>query len=146
MFSSAVLYCRVVFPVTVRRDTSCYQSGICSEYVNCSHDFLCIPNNLNERKQHMTTSKQRKPKRWELYKKEFQIPTLRTDEPIGLYPRQSTKKQKQKNRQSFERQTIDAVEGLIMHGWPRELIRIYDQDMGHSAAQGIEDREAMNQM
>lgn len=94
----------------------------------------------------MTTSKQRKPKRWELYKKEFQIPELRIDEPIGLYPRQSTKKQKQKNRQSFEKQTIDAVEGLVTRGWPRELIRVYDQDMTHSARLGIEDREAMNQM
>src|SRR5260370_13497803 len=89
---------------------------------------------------------QRKPKRWELYKKEFQIPELRTDEPVGLYPRQSTKKQKQKNRQSFEKQTIDAIEDLVKRGWPRELIRVYDQDMAHSATLGIEDREALNQM
>jgi len=93
----------------------------------------------------MTTTP-RKPKRWELYKKEFQIPTLRTEEPVGLYPRQSTKKQKQKNRQSFEKQTLDAIEDLIKRGWVRELIRVYDQDMGHSAARAIEDREAMNQM
>jgi len=94
----------------------------------------------------MTISKQRKPKRWELYKKEFQIPELRTDEPVGLYPRQSTKKQKQKNRQSFEKQTQDAIEDLIKRGWVRALIRVYDQDMGHSAVHAIEDREAMNQM
>lgn len=58
----------------------------------------------------MTTNNQRKPKRWELYKKEFQIPELRTEEPVGLYPRQSTERQKKKNRQSFEKQTIDAIE------------------------------------
>lgn len=93
----------------------------------------------------MTTTP-RKPKRWELYKREFQIPELRTEEPVGLYPRQSTKKQKQKNRQSFEKQTQDAAEDLIKRGWTSELIRVYDQDMGHSAARAIEDREAMNQL
>ena len=93
----------------------------------------------------MTTT-QRKPKRWQLYKKEFQIPELRTDEPVGLYPRQSTKKQQKNNRQSFEKQTLDAIEDLLRRGWSRELIRLYDQDMAHSARLGIEDREAMNQM
>jgi hypothetical protein len=94
----------------------------------------------------MTTSKPRKPKRWELYKKEFQIPELRTDEPVGLYPRQSTKRQTKKNRQSFEKQTLDATEDLKKRGWTRELIRVYDQDMGSSAARAIEDRDAMNHM
>jgi Resolvase, N terminal domain len=95
----------------------------------------------------MTISpKPRKPKRWELYKREFQIPELRTDEPVGLYPRQSTKKQQKKNRQSFEKQTIDNVEDLIKRGWTRELIRIYDQDNGRSAARALEDKEALSQM
>ncbi len=94
-----------------------------------------------------TTPKPRKPKRWELYKKEFQIPELRIDEPVGLYPRQSTKKQQKKNRQSFEKQTIDAIEDLVKRGWKdRSLIRLYDQDMGHSARQALEDREALNRM
>src|SRR5712691_10028581 len=96
----------------------------------------------------MTTSTtQRKPKRWELYQKEWQIPELRTDEPVGLYPRQSTERQTKKNRQSFEKQTIDAVEDLVKRGWKdRSLIIIYDQDMGTSARRGIEEREALNQM
>ena len=93
------------------------------------------------------TTPQRKPKRWELYKKEFQIPELRTEDPVGLYPRQSTKKQQRKNRQSFEKQTLDAIEDLVKRGWKdRSLIRLYDQDMGHSARQALEDREALNQM
>src|ERR1700682_3277322 len=101
---------------------------------------------MNKRsKTAMTTSpKPRKPKRWELYKKEFQIPELRTEEPVGLYPRQSTKKQKKKNRQSFEKQTLDAIDDLTKRGWTRELIRVYDQDNGSSAARPTEDREAMN--
>ena len=95
----------------------------------------------------MTISpKPRKPKRWELYKREFQIPELRTDEPVGLYPRQSTERQKKKNRQSFEKQTIDNVEDLIKHGWTRALIRVYDQDNGRSAARALEDKEALSQM
>jgi DNA invertase Pin-like site-specific DNA recombinase len=94
----------------------------------------------------MTTNRPRKPKRWELYKKEFQIPELRTDEPAGLYPRQSTKRQQRKNRQSFEKQTLDAIDDLMKRGWPRELIRVYDKDMGHSARAALEDREALNQM
>ena len=93
-----------------------------------------------------TTPKQRKPKRWELYKKEFQIPELRTEDPVGLYPRQSTKKQLKKNRQSFEKQSLDAVEDLLKRGWTRELIRIYDQDNGRSAARAIEDKEGLNQL
>ena len=93
----------------------------------------------------MTTT-QRKPKRWELYRKEFQIPELRTEDPVGLYPRQSTKKQLKKNRQSFEKQTLDAVEDLMKRGWLRELIRIYDQDNGRSAARTIEDKEGLSQM
>src|SRR3989442_9229573 len=93
----------------------------------------------------MTTT-QRKPKRWELYKKEFQIPELRSEDPVGLYPRQSTKKQQKKNRQSFEKQTLDAIEDLIKRGWTRELIRMYDQDNGRSAARALEDKEALNQM
>jgi len=93
-----------------------------------------------------TTPKQRKPKRWELYKKEFQIPELRTEDPAGLYPRQSTKKQLKKNRQSFEKQSLDAVEDLLKRGWTRELIRIYDQDNGRSAARAIEDKEGLNQL
>src|SRR5262249_25036570 len=94
----------------------------------------------------MTTSKQRKPKRWELYRREWQIPELRTDDPVGLYPRQSTAKQVKHNRQSFEKQTLDAVEDLIKRGWSRELIRVYDQDMARSGTLGIEHREALNQM
>ena len=94
----------------------------------------------------MTTSKPRKPKRWELYKKEFQIPELRTDEPVGNYPRQSIKRQKNRNIQSFQKQTQDAIDDLMKRGWPRELIKVYDQDMGTSAARVLEDREAMNQM
>ena len=93
-----------------------------------------------------TTPKPRKLKRWELYKKDFQIPELRTDEPVGLYPRQSTERQKKKNRQSFEKQTIDAIEDLIKRGWTHELIHIYDQDNGRSAARAIEDKEGLNQM
>src|SRR5258708_35870458 len=92
----------------------------------------------------MTT--QRKPKRWELYQKEWQIPQLRTEEPVGLYPRQSTKRQMKNNRQSFEKQTIDNVEDLIKRGWTRELVRIYDQDNGRSAARALEEKEALNQM
>src|ERR1700694_5164463 len=95
----------------------------------------------------MTTSpKPRKPKRWELYKKEFQIPELRTAEPVGLFPRQSTKKQLKKNRQSFEKQSLDNIEDLIKRGWTRELVRIYDQDNGRSAARALEDKEGLNQM
>lgn len=94
----------------------------------------------------MTTSKERKPKRWELYKQEWQIPEPRIDEPVGLYPRQSTMKQVKNNLQSFQKQTLDAVEDLLKRGWIKELIKIYDQDMGRSAARPIEDREAMNQM
>lgn len=92
----------------------------------------------------MTT--QRKPKRWELYQKEWQIPQLRTEEPVGLYPRQSTKRQMKNNRQSFEKQTIDNVEDLIKRGWTRELVHIYDQDNGRSAARALEEKEALNQM
>ena len=90
--------------------------------------------------------KPRKPKRWELYKKEFQIPELRTDEPVGLYPRQSTERQMRKNRQSFEKQSVDTIDDLIKRGWTRELIHIYDQDNGRSAARALEDKEALNQM
>src|SRR5450755_2287578 len=93
----------------------------------------------------MTTSKQKKPKRWELYKKEFQVPELRTEEPVGLYPRQSTKKQTKKNRQSFEKQTQDNVTDLIKRGWMRELVRVYDKDMGKSAVRAMEER-ALNEM
>src|SRR5438105_15694688 len=93
-----------------------------------------------------TTPKKRKPKRWELYKKEFQIPELRTDEPVGLYPRQSTERQMKKNRQSFEKQSIDAIKDLIDRGWTQELVRIYDKDNGRSAARALEDKEALNQM
>lgn len=94
----------------------------------------------------MTTGKPRKLKRWELYKKEFQIPELRIDEPVGNYPRQSTKRQKTKNKQSFQKQTQDAIDDLMKRGWLRELIIVYDQDMGTSAVRVLEDREAMNQM
>jgi hypothetical protein len=94
----------------------------------------------------MTTSRERKPKRWELYKLEMQLPELRTDDPIGLYPRQSTMKQLKNNRQSYEKQTQDNIEDLIKRGWTRELIRVYDKDNGRSAARPIEDREDMNQM
>src|SRR5712691_2068515 len=87
-----------------------------------------------------TANKQRKPKRWELYKKEFQIPELRTDEPVGLYPRQSSKKQMRNNRQSFAKQTQDNANDLIKRGWTRELIRMYDQDMGKSAVRALEER------
>lgn len=95
----------------------------------------------------MTTNNQRKPKRWELYRKEWQIPDLCTDEPVGLYPRQSTERQTKKNRQSFESQTFDAVDDLVRRGWTdRSLIKVYDQDMGTSAARAFEEREALNQM
>ncbi len=93
----------------------------------------------------MTTSKQRKPKRWELYKKEFQVPELRTEEPVGLYPRQSTVKQTKKNRQSFEKQTQDNILDLNKRGWTTELIRVYDKDMGTSAVRAMEER-ALNDM
>ncbi len=88
----------------------------------------------------------RKPKRWEEYKKEWEIPEPRTDEPVGLYPRQSSKRQKKNNRQSFEKQTIDAVEDLKRRGWTEDLIMLYDKDMGTSAARDLEDREDMSQM
>ena len=94
----------------------------------------------------MLNNRERKPKRWEMYKREFQIPELRIDEPVGLYPRQSTERQKKKNRQSYEKQTIDGVENLRKRGWSEDLIWLYDQDNGHSAAQNLEDREAMDQM
>jgi len=77
---------------------------------------------------------------------EWQIPDLRTDEPVGVYPRQSTKKQVKNNRQSFEKQTQDSVKYLIKRTWLEELIKVYDQDMGHSGTLGIEDREGLNQM
>lgn len=93
----------------------------------------------------MAINKQRKPKRWELYKKEYQVPELRTDEPVGLYPRQSTKKQLKKNRQSFEKQTQDNVNDLIKRGWNQELIHIYDKDMGTSAVRAMEER-ALDEM
>jgi hypothetical protein len=89
---------------------------------------------------------QRKLKRWELYQKEWQIPELRTDEPVGLYPRQSTKRQLKNNRQSFEKQSIDAIDDLFKRGWTQVLIHIYDQDNGRSAARALEDKEALNQM
>src|SRR5579859_3989602 len=92
------------------------------------------------------TTNQRKPKRWELHQKEWQIPELRTDEPVGLYPRQSTEKQTKKNRQSYEKQTQDDKQDLSKRGWPEDLIHVYDQDMGTSAARAIEEREALNQM
>lgn len=94
----------------------------------------------------MATNKQREPKRWELYKMEWEIPEPRTDEPIGLYPRQSTMKQMKNNRQSFEKQTQDAVADLERRGWKRELIVVYDKDMGRTAAKPIEDREDMHRM
>ena len=94
----------------------------------------------------MATDKERKPKRWELYKLEWQIPEHRINEPIGLYPRQSTGKQMKQNRQSFEKQTQDAIEDLQKQGWPLELIHLYDEDMGRTAAKPIESRKAMNQM
>jgi DNA invertase Pin-like site-specific DNA recombinase len=94
----------------------------------------------------MTNNNQRKPKRWELYQMEWQIPDLRTDEPIGVYPRQSTKKQLKNNRQSFEKQTQDSIKYLMKRGWPEELIKVYDQDMGLSGTLGIEDRESLNQL
>jgi DNA invertase Pin-like site-specific DNA recombinase len=90
--------------------------------------------------------KQRKPKRWEQNKRLFQIPEPRVDQPVGLYPRQSTKNQKKNNRQSYLKQTQDAIDDLLKRGWPRELIIVYDGDMGTSAAKGIEEREAMLQM
>lgn len=91
-------------------------------------------------------AKERKPKRWEEYKKQWEIPEARTDEPVGLYPRQSTEKQKKNNRQSFEKQTIDAVEDLVKRGWSRDIIKIYDQDIGTSAAKPLEKREAISEM
>lgn len=94
----------------------------------------------------MTTSKERKPKRWELYKQEWQIPEPRTDEAVGLYPRQSTMKQLKNNRQSFEKQTQDNIVDLTKRGWASELIRVYDKDNGRSAARPLEVREDMNRM
>ncbi len=87
-----------------------------------------------------------KPKRWELYQMEWQIPDLRTDDPVGVYPRQSTKKQLKNNLQSFEKQTQDSKKYLMRRGWTEGLIRVYDQDMGRSGTLGIEDREGLNQM
>lgn len=55
-------------------------------------------------------------------------------------------RQKKNNRQSFEKQTIDAVEDLKKRGWTEDLIVIYDKDMGTSAARDIEEREDMSQM
>jgi len=92
------------------------------------------------------TIQQKKPKRWELYQKEWQIPKPRTDEPVGLYPRQSTKRQLTHNRQSFEKQSVDAIDDLFKRGWTQELIHIYNQDNGRSAARALEDKEALNQM
>lgn len=95
----------------------------------------------------MTTpqSKQSKPKRWELYQMEWEIPDLRIEEAIGVYPRQSTKKQVKNNRQSFEKQMQDSVKYLVRCGWDERLIHVYDQDMGMSGTLGIEDREGLNQ-
>lgn len=92
-----------------------------------------------------TTPKQKKPKRWELYQMEWEIPDLHIEEPVGVYPRQSTKKQLRNNRQSFEKQTQDSVKYLVRRGWDESLIRVYDQDMGMSGTLGIEDREGLNQ-
>lgn len=92
-----------------------------------------------------TQSKQSKPKRWELYQMEWEIPDLRIEEPVGVYPRQSTKKQLKNNRQSFEKQTQDSVKYLVRRGWVERLIHVYDQDMGMSGTLGIEDREGLNQ-
>jgi len=93
----------------------------------------------------MTTT-QRKLKRWELYQMEWEIPDLRIDEPVGVYPRLSTKKQLKNNRQSFEKQTQDSIKHLMKRGWDEPLIKVYDQDMGLSGTLGIEDREGLNQI
>jgi len=92
------------------------------------------------------TDNQKKPKRWELYQMEWQIPNLRTDELVGVYPRQTTKKQLKNNRQSFEKQTQDSIKVLVKRGWLEDLVKIYDQDMGRSGTLGIEYREGLNQM
>jgi hypothetical protein len=94
----------------------------------------------------MTTSREKKPKRWELYRQQWQLPEPRTDEPVGLYPRQSSMKQLKNNRQSFEKQTQDNIDDLIKRGWTKELIYVYDKDNGRSAARPLEEREDMNRM
>jgi hypothetical protein len=94
----------------------------------------------------MTTNPQRKPKRWELYKQEWQLPEPRTEDPVGLYPRQSTMKQVKNNRQSFEKQTQDNIEDLMRKGWTKELIYVYDKDNGRSAARPLEMREDLSRM
>jgi hypothetical protein len=124
----------------------CPQNGTDSEYVNCSADFHSTPKHLNKRKEPSMTTPSKKPKRWELYQMEWEIPDLRTDEPVGVYPRQSTKKQLKNNRQSFEKQTKDSIEHLIKRGWDESLVKVYDQDMGCSGTLGIEDREGLNEM
>jgi hypothetical protein len=59
----------------------CPQNGTDSEYVNCSADFHSTPKHLNKRKEPSMTTPSKKPKRWELYQMEWEIPDLRTDEP-----------------------------------------------------------------
>lgn len=94
----------------------------------------------------MTDRRERKPKRWEQYQCTWEISALRTDEPIGIYPRLSTMRRKKNNRQSLEKQTIDAVKDAIARGWDESLIKVYDQDIGTSAARPLEQREAISQM
>lgn len=85
------------------------------------------------------------PKRWETANqwKSIELPV---NEPLGIYPRQSTKGQLSKNIQSYEIQTEDMIKMAIERGWDRNLITLYDQDFAKSGTIDIDEREGMFQM
>ena len=91
-------------------------------------------------------SKDRKnqPKRWE--QNLWRPVELPIDDPLGIYARQSTKRQLTANVQSNEIQREDLIKMAIERGWDESLITLYDQDFAKSGTIDIDGRKGMLQM
>lgn len=92
----------------------------------------------------MSKDKKNQPKRWEQnFWKPVELPL---DEPLGIYARQSTKRQLTANVQSNEIQREDLIKMAWERGWDESLIVLYDQDFAKSGTIGIDGRNGMSQM
>jgi hypothetical protein len=69
---------------------------------------------------------------------------LPTDRPIAVYYRQSTAEQV--DNISTDVQKIDLPAEIEKRGWPRELIRLVDEDEGVSGAKRINERAGMSRI
>ncbi len=88
--------------------------------------------------------RENQPKRWQQnFWKPIELPI---DEPLGIYARQSTKRQLTANVQSNEIQREDLIKMACERGWNESLIVLYDQDFAKSGTIGIDGRKGMSQM